>query len=125
MPAYNRTLFDPPAPFVYIQIRNPATGKEWEQTPMLLDSGADVTLVPREIGDALGALPMPDMAFEVAGFDGQSRLTEVVYLALTFCKRRFRGQYLLTDEPWGIIGRNLLNRVALVFDGPNLRWEER
>jgi len=92
---------------------------------MLLDSGADVTLVPREISETLGAFAMPDMAFEVAGFDGQSRLTEVVYLELTFCKRRFRGQYLLTDEPWGIIGRNLLNRVTLVFDGPNLRWEER
>lgn len=125
MPAYNGTLFDPPAPFAHIHLRNPTTGKEWTNVPMLLDSGADITLVPREISEALDALPIPDIAFEVVGFDGQLRLAEVVHLELTFCKRRFRGQYLLTDETWGIIGRNLLNRVTLVFDGPHLYWEER
>lgn len=125
MPAYNQTLFDPPAPFAYIHVRNSATGKELANVPMLLDSGADITLVPREISEALGALPIPDTVFEVTGFDGQLRVTEVVHLELTFCKRRFRGQYLLTEEKWGIIGRNLLNRVTLVFDGPNLYWEER
>lgn len=125
MPSYNRTLFDPPAPFAYIHTRNSATGKEWANVPMLLDSGADITLVLREISEALDALPIPDRVFEVEGFDGQVRATEVVHLELTFCKRRFRGQYLLTDEKWGIIGHNLLNRVTLVFDGPNLHWEER
>jgi len=125
MTAYNRTLFDPPALLAYIHIRNPVTGKEWAETPMLLDSGADVTLIPREISEILGAIPIPEMQFELTGFDGKQSLSEVVHLELTFCRRLFRGQYLLTDQKWGILGRNLLNRVTLVFDGPNLRWDER
>jgi hypothetical protein len=44
--------------------------------------------------------------------------------ALTFCHRTFQGQFLLFDQAWGSIGRNVLNLVPLVLDGPNLMWDE-
>ena len=45
MPAYDGTRFDPPAPLVHVSVRNPASGAVLPEVPMLLDSGADVTLL--------------------------------------------------------------------------------
>ncbi len=124
MATYNNTLFDPPAPFVHIRLRNRLTDQVWTDVPMLLDSGADVTLIPRKVIEIIGVIPIQDMHFAVSGYDSQVSELDVVTVELTFCRRRFYGQYLLTDESWGILGRNVLNRIALVFDGPNLQWDE-
>ena len=35
-----------------------------------------------------------------------------------------RGQFLLVEQPWGIIGCNVVNALCLVFDGPQLTWRE-
>lgn len=43
---------------------------------------------------------------------------------MTFLNRRFRGQFLLTDSEFGFLGRNVLNSVRLLFDGPQLNWDE-
>ena len=37
---------------------------------------------------------------------------------------RFKGDFLVVDQPWGILGRNVLNAVPLTLDGPRLRWDE-
>jgi hypothetical protein len=53
MTAYDSTLFAPPAPLSRVTLRNPETGKTQTDVPMLLDTGADVTLVPRVTLDSL------------------------------------------------------------------------
>jgi hypothetical protein len=57
-------------------------------------------------------------------FDGTPSRSPMVQLDLIFCRRTFHGQYLLINETHGIIGRNVLNMVPILFDGPNLRWDE-
>jgi len=47
MPAYDATRFEPPAPLARVILRNPDTSTTWSDVPMLLDSGADVTLIPQ------------------------------------------------------------------------------
>jgi len=37
----------------------------------------------------------------------------------------FTGDFLVARTPHGIIGRNILNHLHLVLDGPNLQWEAR
>jgi len=32
---------------------------------------------------------------------------------------------MLTDQPFGIMGRNILNAVVLLLDGPHGMWEEQ
>ena len=124
MPTYDTTHFEPPAPLAQVVLRHINTGAVRSNVPMLLDSGADVTLVPQVVISELGITPVPDRQYELIGFDGNASLAPVVQLELVFYRRTFRGQFLLIDQEWGILGRNVLNAISLLFDGPNLSWNE-
>ncbi len=43
---------------------------------------------------------------------------------MIFLKRAFRGRYLLIEEERGILGRDVLNHVTLLLDGPRHQWSE-
>ncbi|MFQ5594099.1 MAG: retropepsin-like aspartic protease [Anaerolineae bacterium] len=124
MPAYDATQFQPPAPLAQVTLRNPDTGATLPDVPMLLDSGADVTLIPQAAASQLGVAILPDRHYELVGFDGSTSFASVVQSELVFCRRTFRGQFLLIDQGWGILGRNVLNNVPLLLDGPHLTWDE-
>ena len=124
MPKYDTENFDPPAPVAYVTLRNPATGVSLSDVPMLIDTGADVTMLPRQYVDELNIDPEEDKIYEVQGFDDQIRLVQMVELELVFLKRKFSGQFLLVDQPMGILGRNILNSVSILFDGPRSKWDE-
>jgi hypothetical protein len=125
MPAYDGTRFDPPAPLAHVNLRNPETGAVLPEVPMLLDSGADVTLLPRAVMRPLGRSAIPGDHYELVAFDGSTSFAAVTRLELQFCRRTFRGQFLLVEQAWGILGRNVLNAVAVFLDGPNLSWREQ
>ena len=124
MPSYDASRFDPPAPLARITLRIPKNGATLSGVPMLLDSGADVTLVQRSFVDQLGAIIDPNTTYEVYAFDGTVSFAQVVELDLGFLNRSFRGKFLLTDEEVGILGRNVLNQISLLLDGPQLFWSE-
>lgn len=124
MPSYDSTRFSPPAPIASVSFRNPETGLRCANVSMLIDSGADATLIPKEVASVLGLNPSPNQLYELAGFDGSITAAEVVRLEMIFLGKNFRGQFLLIDQEYGILGRNILNAVTLLFDGPNLNWDE-
>ncbi len=123
MPAYDSSQFDPPAPIAQVTLVNPANGTALTDVPMQIDSGADVTLLPRAVVEKLGIAPLASQ-YQVAGFDGSIRQVQIVYLEMTFLSRTFRGQFPVIDQAIGILGRNVMNKVALVFDGPRTSWYE-
>ena len=125
MPHYDATRFEPPAPLARVIIRNPESGALSPDVPMLLDSGADVTLIPQMTLNRLDITYVKDKRYELIGFDGNTSFAPVVQLELIFCDRTFRGQFLLINQEWGILGRNVLNSVPLMLDGPNLSWDEK
>ncbi len=124
MPAYNAALFNPPAPLALVTLRNPGNGAIQSDVPMLLDSGADVTLLPQAAIDLLKVTIVPSKQYELTNFDDSTSLSPVVRLELFFCGRTFRGQFLLLDQTWGVLGRNVLNAVPILLDGPHLVWSE-
>jgi hypothetical protein len=65
-----------------------------------------------------------DRQYELAGFDGSTSFSPVVDLEMQFCGRSFRGQFLLIAQDWGVLGRNVLNAVPILLDGPRLAWDE-
>ena len=125
MPAYDAVRFNPPAPVASVTVRNPDTGDTATDVSMLIDSGADVTLIPRAVLAQVGGSTLPDVRYELVAFDGTISYAEAVQLEMVFCRRRFRGQYLLTDGSVGVVGRNVLNAVTLLLDGPNASWDEQ
>jgi hypothetical protein len=124
MPVYDSAQFDPPAPLAQVTLRNPDDSLAQSDATMLLDSGADVTLVPRTAIVSLGVEIAPDRQYELTNFDGGVSQAPVVQLELLFCDRTFRGQFLVIDQALGILGRNVLNAIPILLDGPNLVWDE-
>jgi hypothetical protein len=125
MPAYDRKVFDPPAPLARVSLRALHNGAIVTNVPMLIDSGADVTLLPRVFIDELRLELDQNESYELAAFDGQTSTTNSVQLDLVFQTRTFRGRFLLINSESGILGRNVLNHFARVLDGPGLSWEEQ
>src|SRR5687768_8290252 len=98
MPAYDSTAFHPPAPLALVTVRSPTNSVAISDVPMLLDSGADVSLLPREaiaaIIEAHGQLPI----YELQGFDGTKSVAPAINTELEFLGRSFRGQFLIIDN---------------------------
>jgi predicted aspartyl protease len=124
MPKYDAKNFDPPAPVAYVTLRHPVTGVSVTDVPMLLDTGADVTLVPTSALEKLGIDPAEGDAYEVQGFGGDTQLIKAVNLEMILLGKKFTGQFLSIDQPIGILGRNILNSVSILFDGGRLKWDE-
>jgi hypothetical protein len=122
MPDYDSTRFSPPAPVALVTLRNPESGAVKAGVAMLLDTGADVTLFPQVVADELG-LSYSANSYELLGFDNNSSITPAVRAEMVFIGLTFRGQFLLVEQDWGILGRNILNAVPLTFNGPKLTWE--
>jgi len=122
MPAYESTGFDPPAPMARVELRDSEAVVLALNVGLLIDTGADVTLLPRA---ALGTITIDGPIYELIGFDGNRSVATAVTLEMIFLGRRFKGQYLLIDQEVGILGRDVLNHVVLELDGPAGRWDER
>jgi len=118
MPHYDEQLFSPPAPVAAVSLRNPGDHTVVSDVPMLLDSGADVTLIPETFVSRIGADIRSHKTYELSGFDGHTAFAHAVHLDLIFLKRAFRGRFLVIDQEWGILGRDILNHIALLLDGP-------
>jgi predicted aspartyl protease len=121
---YDAQHYQPPAPVASLTLRT-LDGRDLTISTVLalIDTGADVTLLPRWAVEQLGLTPQADGGVRLAWFDGSTRTTETVELVVSFQGGRFQGRYAVVDEPHGIVGRNLLNHFRHLFDGPAKMWQ--
>ncbi len=122
MPAYDSISFDPPAPVARVTLRDPEAGTISDGILALLDTGADVTLLPRSAASEVGVVAEPGASYELASFDGKISHAQSAELDLLFLGKAIRGRYLLYDQDYGILGRDVLNLVSLLMDGPRQEW---
>ena len=74
----------------------------------------------------VAALLSPDAKqYELEGFDGTKSTAPAITAELQFLGKSFRGQFLLIDNWHGVLGRNVLNNLSLLFDGPSRNWKEQ
>ncbi len=123
MTSYDALHYDPPAPIAQVSLRA-ADGGTADDVLLLLDTGADITLLPRSAIARLGITPDPALAYELVGFDGSRSTTQAVDLDMIFLQKAFRGRYLLIDRDHGILGRDILASVILLLDGPRQEWSQ-
>jgi hypothetical protein len=107
-----------------VTLRTQDGGKSLSDVMMLIDSGADVSLIPKSSVRLLGLEDREREGYELIGFDGSKSVASSVECELLFLRRAFRGAYLVVEDATGILGRDVLNHISLVFDGPRLNWRE-
>lgn len=105
---------DPPGPVIPVRISAPRA-TDAVMLPMIVDTGADCTLVPGEIVRRL-ALPQVDVV-GISGVGGgkqratvHAALVELAGLPVVARIVAFAGE--------AILGRDLLNRLVVTLDGP-------
>lgn len=117
MPAYETDGFDPPAAVIRGRVRGPAG--LFALVPLLIDTGADVSIIPLSIATSVGADVYPSNV-PVQFYSGQAITLHQAELTVTFLRYQFHGMYLVADSDFGIIGRNILNSLVVTLDGPRL-----
>jgi hypothetical protein len=123
MPVYDAERFKPPAPVATVLLCTRDQAKTVADVPMLIESGADLTLIPRRCVRELGLRDEPIDGF-LEGFDGSTSPARVVNIEVHFLDYIFRGLFPVTEDECGILGRNVMNRLSLVLDGPRLTWPD-
>ena len=123
MPPYDDRLFAPPAAVLNARLRNPQNGAIISDVLLLIDTGADVTLLPLSAVNA-AEIEQTGGSYELLAFDGRSSAVSAVRADVLMLGRTFRGQFLVIDQQVGILGRNILNALALLLDGPQQTWSE-
>lgn len=120
MPSDESDLYSPPAPVAKVVLRNPANGLEVTDVALIIDSGADVTLLPSASVELLGIAVDTETQYELKRFDDTVTYSPAVYADVIFAQTTFRGGYLLIEQEVGLLGRDILNHFSLVLDGPRL-----
>ena len=116
--------YDPPAPIAEIALKTVSIGERLRGVKMLLDTGSDITLLPKASLGAMGIEPFENKKYELVGFDGRIIESGIFHLQVIFLGKRFTGNYCAVDDAVGILGRDILNQIAVLYDGPNLAWNE-
>ena len=119
---YNRQM-SPPAPFVHVQIGIPSNDSVTRELPAQLDCAADRTVIPWSVVEEL-TLPQLD-ELPVLGFGGH--LTMAATFLIDLAVRGFPAVTVEVfgnrDEPFVILGCDVLNQFRAVLDGPHLVLE--
>ena len=120
MPAYEAGDFAPPAPVARAVVRGPA-GATRPDVPLLIDTGADISVIPQSVASAVNAEVRPsDIAIRF--YDGSERTCDVAELTVEFLRYRFQGVFVVVDSDYGVLGRNILNLLVFTLDGPRRIW---
>jgi hypothetical protein len=122
--AYNQQV-SPPAPFVHVTVRPPWEGPAGVVVPAQIDTAADLSVIPGRLVEELQLLPLDTVP--TLGFGGH-----LVTLPTFLVELQVRDLVLVTvkalashDEPYVLLGRDVLNRFTVLLDGPNLVLEMR
>jgi len=123
MPTYRNQSNSPSAPYANVVFRATDGSAKLENIQMLLDTGADISVVPLPVLTHLGASVTPGKSIEIESYDGTKTYVHVAILTMEFCNLLFTGQFIALNQSEGIIGRDVLNRLNVNFNGPSLTWD--
>jgi predicted aspartyl protease len=117
------TRFDPPSPFVMVLLAHPDSPDQFVELPAQVDTGADRTVIPDFARETLGLQCRRKAMF--AGFGGQVQELSVFDAVLGIKGTAPLPVEVLAhpNEPHVLLGRDVLNRHRIVFDGPNQSLE--
>lgn len=119
---YSEAQFSPAAPVVKVTLHNEETNRSLSDVLMQLDTGADISLIPQSTATELN-LPIVDRQISLITFDGTESSYSLFQVKLQLDRYTFRGIYSVVEQDYGIIGRDILNLLPILFDGPQQEWK--
>lgn len=111
--------YSPPAPVLRVTIRNLSDNARQVTSDALVDTGADITCLPRAVVRAVGGEPAS--TYSVVGI-GETNIGPATSYFLEFeigTTKKTIEAIAIGDEL--ILGRNLINELTLQLDGPARR----
>ena len=113
-----RKDYHPAFPALDVILANVEDGLRSGPLSALLDSGADGTLVPISYLKDLLAVPLRDVS--IRSHWGELRKVQLFTIDLELADLRLPGIFVIGDEQENeiVLGRNVLNRLVVVLDGP-------
>jgi hypothetical protein len=119
---YFRQL-QPPAPFVNVVLQHPSSGAEIRDVPAQVDCGADRTVLPEKLCQALGLPRVGTLV--IAGLGGTIQYLDSFAVLLGVHDLPVQRVEIVTSsgEGWILLGRDILNAHRIVLDGPRLSLE--
>jgi predicted aspartyl protease len=110
--------FNPPAPVLLIQVSSPS-GLSPVTIPALVDSGADITVIPRLVAQDLNLQPV--YVTYSKGFGGVLAENTVLSALVSIEREEPEIIGVLTwDEDYVLLGRDIINHWKALLDGPGL-----
>ena len=117
---YNR-LITPPAPFVSVAVAHPLRPAQLQVFAAKIDTAADITALPFAQVQLL-ALPQKNL-LEIAGYNNQPEIILTYDASLELAYARVRLEVVAIPEDYALLGRDVLNLLRLLLDGPALTLE--
>ena len=112
------TKFNPPAPVLPIQLSSPSR-LSLLTVPALVDSGSDITVIPRTLAQDLN-LPPAYVAYS-KGLSGAFEESTVFSAMVSIEREEPEITGVLTwDEDYVLLGRDIINHWKALLDGPGL-----
>lgn len=113
---------DPPAPFVKVVVQHPTTDQR--STPLLaqLDTGADISGIPRRVAEELELTAIRLIPIE--GYDDVRAQLSTYIIALEVAGARFRYlEVVPLPGEHALLGRDVLNHFYARLNGPELTFD--
>ncbi len=119
---YNPAI-EPPAPFVYITITDPATSVSRANIPAQVDTAADRTVLPETLARGLDLLPTGSLLIGGLGGEVRPLRSYTVFIGIHDLPPHSFKVVTCEGEPWVLLGRDVLNHYRIVLDGPGQALE--
>ena len=110
--------YTPPIPILNIWLGYPEKSLSVGPMTAIIDTGADATIIPRDLIDDLEA-PFIDDAYLKSQW-GEQFAVKLFMVDIGLGDTRLPSVYVVADDYTDeiILGRNVLNRLRLLLDGP-------
>lgn len=114
---YDRS-YDPPAPVARVRVANLASpNRQLGDVTALLDSGADMTVVPAQVARAIALVPKG--VVHVQGYrDSEPEPRPQYFVRITIGGRVVELPVIGDDCPELLLGRDFLRHFIVQLDGP-------